>query len=236
MTQHFIADAHLTGDDDLSAQRMRYYCRGPGRAADAVYLLGDLFDVWIGDDGSLPKHRRTVEAIGALAATGTMVYFMRGNRDFAVGDEFVATSGVTMLDDPCTTIVGGIPTLLTHGDLLCTNDAAQQRFRARYSNPRWRARMLRLPLVVRHLAARSARRHSKRRHRGCYRQELDVSAQSIARLTRETGTKRLIHGHTHRPTDDRLGNVDRRVLADWRVDYAEYLVVDDASITRQNLD
>lgn len=235
MATHFLADVHLTGDDDASATRLREYCRGPALAADSVYFLGDLFDVWIGDDGSLGQHRRTIEAIGELARSGTAVYFMRGNRDFAVGDEFFAASGAALLDDPWVGVIEGVQTLLSHGDLFCTNDEAQQRFRARYTDPRWRQRMLRVPLTIRRLAARHARWRSSRRAPRIDDSVLDVDPTTLNQLASNANATRVIHGHTHRPADDQLGGVNRHVLSDWHPDYGEYLLVSGSNVERHKL-
>jgi Uncharacterized protein conserved in bacteria len=127
MATHLLADVHLTGADDPNAARLSAYLDGPAREAEAVYVLGDLFDVWIGDDGSLPEHAAVIDRFAALARTDVPLYFIRGNRDFAVGEAFVAASHMQILDDPIVVDLHGTPTLLSHGDVFCTDDTAHQK-------------------------------------------------------------------------------------------------------------
>ncbi|NNC22826.1 UDP-2,3-diacylglucosamine diphosphatase [Salinisphaera sp. USBA-960] len=232
MSTHLLADVHLTGDDEPCAKHLRDYCRGAARDADAVYLLGDLFDLWLGDDACFEQHRHTIDALGELSKAGVAVYFMRGNRDFLVGQRFFATSGATLLDDPWFGPIEGVATLLTHGDSLCTNDPSQQRFRAQYNNPYWRAAILRLPLRVRRYIAKRIQNHSthhKHRHNS---RDLDVASEAISKSAADTGATRVIHGHTHRPSDDHVGGVDRHVLAAWSSAFGEYLSIDGDTVTR----
>lgn len=230
MATHLLADVHLTSADDLNAQRLIAYLDGAAREADAVYVLGDLFDVWIGDDGSLPIHAAIVARFAALARTGVPLYFIRGNRDFAVGEAFVAASHMQILDDPVVVDLHGTPTLLSHGDVFCTDDAAHQAFRAKYTNPRWRARMLKVPLWLRRQLARRARRRSAADKAAKPMHIMDVNAKAVRAAMARHGVRRLIHGHTHRPARHALEvdgePAERIVLADWRPDQAEILVAD----------
>lgn len=233
---HFIADLHLDNDHEPAARRLAAYLAGPARTADALYVLGDLFEVWIGDDGSLAGHRGTVDALAGLADHGVPVYFQRGNRDFAVGKAFAAASGLTVLDDPVVVDLYGTPTLLTHGDLLCSDDLAQQRFRARYSNPRWRARMLALPVWLRRLIARRARQRSAAGKQHKAADIMDVNRDTVADLARQHGVSRVIHGHTHRPADHVDPGLARHVIADWRPDQAEVLIATADGMARAAID
>lgn len=233
---HFIADLHLDNDSEPAARRLAAYLAGPARSADALYVLGDLFEVWIGDDGSLPGHRATLDAFAALVAHGVPVCFQRGNRDFAVGNAFAARSGMRVLDDPTVVDLYGTLTLLTHGDLLCSDDLAQQRFRARYSNPRWRARMLALPVWVRRLIARHARQRSAASKQHKAAEIIDVNRDTVAALAHEHGVSRVIHGHTHRPADHVEQALARHVIADWRPDQAEVLIVNADGVQRAAID
>jgi UDP-2,3-diacylglucosamine hydrolase len=233
---HLLADVHLTGDDDPNTERLIRYLDGPARAAEAVYVLGDLFDVWVGDDGSLPVHARVIDRFAALARSGVALYFMRGNRDFAVGEAFVAASHMQILDDPLVVDLQGTPTLLSHGDIFCTEDTAHQAFRARYTDPRWRARMLKIPLWLRRRIARRARKRSMRGKASKPAHIMDVNADAVRQGLQTHGVSRLIHGHTHRPDSHRFdidGQVcERIVLADWRPERAEVLVANGHSIER----
>lgn len=232
MATHFLADLHLNDAREPFARLLQQYLAGPARAAEAVYVLGDLFEVWIGDDGSLPRHRATIDSFAALAGSGVPLYFMRGNRDFAVGDAFVAATGMQLLDDPCTIDLYGVPTLLSHGDLFCTDDVDHQAFRARYLDPAWRERKLRLPLWSRQLLAIWARRKSRRGKARKPQHIMDVNEETVARVMAEHGVRQLIHGHTHRPAThdyDAAGTQRRRiVLPDWRPGQTGVLSVSEA--------
>ncbi|MGN8157283.1 UDP-2,3-diacylglucosamine diphosphatase [Salinisphaera sp. SWV1] len=233
---HFIADLHLIDDREPAARRLAGYLSGPARAADALYVLGDLFDVWIGDDGSIPRHAATLAAFAALAHTGVPVFFIRGNRDFAVGPTFESRSRMRILDDPTVAMLHGVPTLLAHGDVFCSDDIAHQAFRARYTDARWRQRRLALPLWLRRRVARRARRRSAREKTRKPMRIMDVNAATVAGMADEYRAQRIIHGHTHRPADHLDGDIARYVLADWRDDRAEVLVVDDNGVARRRLD
>ncbi|GAB3683086.1 UDP-2,3-diacylglucosamine diphosphatase [Salinisphaera aquimarina] len=239
MSTHLLADVHLRGADDPNAERLKAYLAGPAREAEALYVLGDLFDVWIGDDGSIPIHASILDAFAKLAATGVPLYFMRGNRDFAVGEGFVAASRMLILDDPVVVDLHGTPTLLSHGDMLCTDDTAHQAFRARYTNPRWRARMLRIPLWLRRWLAARARRKSTAGKASKPAHIMDVNGDTVRTTLREYGVTRLIHGHTHRPASHRVDldgtQGERIVIADWRPEQAEILVADSQGVHRRSL-
>lgn len=259
MTLHFIADLHLQASRPALTALFHRYLAGEARRADKLYILGDLFEAWVGDDGGLKEFRDTVDALAGLADRGTEIFFMRGNRDFAVGPEFAAACRLTILDDPSVvTLPSGInditpstgtdsvvpdsdpgQALLSHGDLLCTDDAAHQRFRARYNDPRWRARMLRLPLWSRRLIARYARTRSRLGNRNKPETIMDVNPETVRRLMRRYHVPLLIHGHTHRPADHEVeldGTSGRRlVLSDWRDDRGEVLICDDRGFRRRTL-
>ena len=241
MATHFIADVHLTAAaDDPNARRLAGYLAGPARNADALYVLGDLFDVWIGDDGSLADHAATLDAFAACVASGVPGYFIRGNRDFAVGEAFVARSGLLILNDPEAIRVNDTAVVISHGDGLCTDDTAHQAFRARYTNPIWRARMLAIPLWARRALARMIRRRSSAGKARKRAHVMDVNAESVKATLTAHAAAHLVHGHTHRPADHELDvrgeTAVRHVLADWRPEHAEVLVFDDDGVRRQALD
>lgn len=236
MATHFLADLHLQPARPAPVAIFHRYLAGPARAAEAVYILGDLFEYWIGDDGSLPEHRDTVAALAALTDCGVPVYFMHGNRDFAVGEAFAAATGVRLLTDPTVLELDGVTTALTHGDRLCTDDIDHQRFRARYTDPQWLEGMLRLPVFVRRAIARYARWRSRRGGQRKSSQIMDVNANTVRAFLREHEAMRLIHGHTHRPADHALaGGAERLVLADWHDDRGEVLVCDADGCRRRAL-
>ncbi|MEQ8798742.1 MAG: UDP-2,3-diacylglucosamine diphosphatase [Salinisphaeraceae bacterium] len=239
MALHFIADLHLEPRRPELTGVMQRYLAGPAREAEALYILGDLFEYWVGDDGGLRTHADTVAGIRRLADQGVPVYFMRGNRDFAVGDAFADAAGLTLLEDPATLDLDGRRVVLSHGDRLCTDDLAHQRFRARYTDPAWLNRMLALPLWQRQWIARYARWRSRLRGRRGDPEIMDVNRHTVRAFMAERETRLLIHGHTHRPADHEL-TVDgepahRLVLADWRQDHGEVLTLDNAGWERHPL-
>lgn len=230
MATHFLADLHLDDSRDEYARLLTAYLAGPARTAEAIYVLGDLFEVWIGDDGSLAQHRATLDAFAQLVASGVAIFFMRGNRDFAVGEAFQQVSGMCLLDDPCVIDLYGVPTLLSHGDLFCTDDLKHQHFRTKYTDPVWRKRRLRLPLWLRRRAAARARRKSRYDKHRNPPHIMDVNSDAVRRIMLAHGVRQLIHGHTHRPATHEFtldGDPARRiVLPDWRPDQTGVLVVD----------
>lgn len=240
MSVHFIADLHLQDARPQLQAIASHYFNGLAREADVVYLLGDLFEYWIGDDASLQDHRQTVASLRALSNAGTTLYFMRGNRDFAVGPAFERACGLKILADPVVIDLYGTPTLLSHGDLLCTDDVEHQAFRAKYTDPAWRRRMLRLPRIARRGIALAARARSKANKRRLPADIMDVNTDTVRDVMQQHGVTQLIHGHTHRPDnhdvnlpDAKLG--ERIVLSDWHDDYGEVLMCDASGCHRQTL-
>lgn len=221
MSVFLISDLHLDQEKPKLSQIFFNFVKNYGLEADAVYLLGDIFEVWIGDDD---RNRLSVDvllSLHAMVSNGVKVYFMHGNRDFMVAEKFATDCGLTLLEDPCVHTIGGVPTLLSHGDLYCTDDIRYQAFRAKSRTPEWQHRMLRLPLFVRRAIARYGRAKSKKHHA---RQGMtiisDVVEADIIAAMEQAGVKRMIHGHTHRPDVHTLtlkdGAAERIVLADWR--------------------
>ena len=216
----FISDLHLAPErPELVAA---FHALVPGRAhgAAALYVLGDLFDAWLGDDQlKEPLAAGIARALSALAASGTRVYLQRGNRDFLLGERFAKAAGATLLPDAVVHDLHGTPTLIMHGDQLCTDDVAYQRLRAFWQNPVRRRRLARLPYVVRRAFARLLRAGSRRATASKPEQIMDVNADAVTAAMSAHGVTRLIHGHTHRPARHEL-TVDGRpcqryVLADW---------------------
>lgn len=246
MTTLFVSDIHLEVGKPHLTEIFVAFLRGRARRASAVYLLGDIFEVWIGDDDPSPLVERIRLEIKALADSGVTVYFMHGNRDFLLKQAFADRAGMQLITDPHIVTIGGIPTLLGHGDIYCTDDHAYQAFRLKSRDPAWQAKVLGWPLWRRRLTARVARFLSKRnyqkklRETGDPNQIADVCPDAIQQEFRRRAIKRLIHGHTHRPGEQLIllpeGGVGARiVLADWR-DVGEALEVnDDGSYLRHRL-
>ncbi|HEX4885178.1 MAG TPA: UDP-2,3-diacylglucosamine diphosphatase [Casimicrobiaceae bacterium] len=228
------SDLHLSPDRPALAAAFRAFCAGPARGAAAVYLLGDLFDWWIGDDQLRePFDASIAEALRGVARAGVPVRIAHGNRDFMLGTRFAAATGAAFLPEQIVVDLHGTPTLLSHGDELCTGDVEYQRFRARMRDPATQRRLLRLPRFVRSAIARGLRRRSRDATALKPEAILDVDPDAVAGAFRRFGVTRMIHGHTHRPATHRI-EVDgapreRIVLPDWH-ETARYVRVDGGGV------
>ena len=221
MATLFISDLHLEADRPEIGEQFLEFLEGPARSADALYILGDLFEAWVGDDDPSETGAFVAERLHALAASGVPVYFIRGNRDFLLGDDYAKRAGITILPDPAVVMLQGKPTLLLHGDLLCTDDIAYQQFRAQTRDPRWQQQFLAQPLDARLAFATQARAASKARYGELVNSGMaetigDVAHGTVREWFQRYGVHRMIHGHTHRPAihDEGQGNT-RIVLGDW---------------------
>lgn len=219
---YLIADLHLGVGTPTTVQLLLDFLNGPARRADALYILGDLFEVWIGDDAPPPSALQIAWAIKALTDSGVKVYFLCGNRDFLLGDSFCALAGMQRIHEPVHLHGHGPATALLHGDTLCTDDLDYQRFRARVRDPDWQRRTLSRPRWWRKILSRIARTISRQRNRSKPAEIMDVNSDAVSLTFRSLSIDRLIHGHTHRPAIHRL-NVDGRpvtrvVLGDWHED------------------
>jgi UDP-2,3-diacylglucosamine hydrolase len=221
MTTLFISDLHLdTGQTALWDQCLDFL-RTEASQADALYILGDLFEAWVGDDDSGAEKHRVINALHVLTRDRQVpCYFMRGNRDFLAGDVFAAHSGCTLLDDPTVVEIYGQPVLLMHGDTLCTDDVDYQEFRALVRDPMWQQNFLAMSLEHRQAMARKARDASRTQTAGKSNEIMDVNQESVVEAMKTHKVRTLIHGHTHRPGihEFQIGNtkVRRIVLGDWR--------------------
>ncbi len=199
MTAWFASDLHLDPSMPEIAGRFLRFLGGPARGAHSLFLLGDLFEAWIGDDDPEPAHREVIASIAALAAGGTLVYVMRGNRDFMIGERFCAEAGAILLDDPAVMTRSGERLVLTHGDGLCVDDAAYQRLRAIVQDGPLRASFARLPIGARRRLATEARAGSREHLAGAASYITDVNQPAVELLLRDADASLMIHGHTHRP-------------------------------------
>ena len=216
----FISDLHLAPERPRIVDQFSAFVAGPAREADALYVLGDLFEHWLGDDNAEdPLNVFVAEAFAKLAAGGTAVYFMHGNRDVLVGEDFARRAGARLLADPAEVELYGTRTLLMHGDTLCTDDVDYLRFRAYAHDPRNQARFLGQTLEARRAEMEGLRLRNIDAKLGKSAEIMDVNREAVETALRTAGYPRLIHGHTHRPARH-LHTVDghtceRWVLADW---------------------
>ncbi len=215
----FVADLHLTDERPAATGRFFRFLDEDVAGADALYILGDLFEAWTGDDHDEQVARDTARRMKALVDAGTPVYFMHGNRDFMLAARYAARSGMTLLADPARIDLYGVPTALMHGDTLCTDDAAYQAFRRRVRHPLTLAFLRRLPQALRRRLARQARAGSQAAKASKAAEIMDVNAKEVVRVLREQQVSRLIHGHTHRPAQHAHAvdgrDCERWVLPDW---------------------
>ncbi len=221
MTTLFIADLHLDAERPAITQLFGHFLDNEARSADALYILGDLFEAWVGDDDPSEAGAMVAQKLHALSASGVPVFFIRGNRDFLLGTGYAARCGMTVLDDPTIIDLYGTPTLLLHGDLLCSDDTAYQQFRAQTRDPHWQAQFLAQPLAARLAFAEQARAASKARYgellaSGQSETITDVTPATVQAWFARFGVTRMIHGHTHRPAiHDEGHGCSRIVLGDW---------------------
>ncbi|KAF0812733.1 UDP-2,3-diacylglucosamine hydrolase [Andreprevotia sp. IGB-42] len=223
----FIADLHLSPADPATVAAFHAFLQGPARTATTLYVLGDLFEVWIGDDQlDDPFYATQAQAFAQLAGNGTAVRFMPGNRDFLCGARFAREAGLTILPDPTVITPFGAPVLLAHGDAYCTDDAAYQRFRRIVRNPLTQWLWRRLPLRIRNREAAKLRQQSQQHNRQKSAYILDVNSTAVEAAMRAAASQLLIHGHTHRPACHQHAGGTRWVLPDWHEGRGGYLRLD----------
>jgi UDP-2,3-diacylglucosamine hydrolase len=219
MATLFISDLHLEAERPDIAKQFLAFMEQDARDAEELYILGDLFEAWVGDDDPNAHYFTIKRAIRKLTDRGVPVYFMHGNRDFMIGKEFANETGVKILEDPYKVTLYGQKTLLSHGDLLCTDDVQYQRVRKMVRDPEWQRNMRAKPLKERLRIAQEARRQSLEQTINMSLEIMDVNQQAVEKMLRDYNVDILLHGHTHRPdvhTID-LGNrrAKRIVLGDW---------------------
>ncbi|MDS4057300.1 MAG: UDP-2,3-diacylglucosamine diphosphatase [Candidatus Contendobacter sp.] len=231
MTTLFISDLHLESTRPAITTLFLDFLERRVRQAGALYILGDLFEAWIGDDDDAEPAGVVAAALRTLTNQGVPTYFLHGNRDFLLGERFAAASGIQLLPESWVIELAGERVLLLHGDTLCTDDVEYQVFRAQVREPAWRARTLALPLTQRRALAGQLRETSQQATRQKAADITDVNPAAVDQALRAQGVHRLIHGHTHRPAIHHWsldGQPARRaVLGDWR-DQGSVLVCDAA--------
>ena len=214
-TVDLISDLHLQPSEPATVEAWQGYL--DTTPADAVFILGDLFEVWVGDDAAaLPGFEARCAEVLRAASARRPLFFMHGNRDFLVGADFAARCGMTLVADPTVLLLHGERWLLSHGDALCLEDKDYLRFRAQVRTPEWQQALLARPLEERRTLARSVRAQSEDRKRSPDMVWADVDADAARDWLRQAGATSLVHGHTHRPAVHDLGDGMRRiVLSDW---------------------
>jgi UDP-2,3-diacylglucosamine hydrolase len=216
----FISDLHLSEEESHITQLFLNFTRDTAPKADALYILGDLFEYWAGDDDrDTPFHRQIIAAIREVSQQGTPVYIMHGNRDFLMDEQFAQDCQATILPDPSLIKLYGTPTLLTHGDAMCTDDVQYQAFRKQVRDPAWRASFLAQPLAQRKATIEQLRKMSETQKQSKAMDIMDVNPASVAEQFRSQHYPRMIHGHTHRQKHHQHEvdgkTCERWVLGDW---------------------
>jgi len=216
----FISDLHLAAERPATTESFLGFVTGAATQAEALYILGDLFEYWIGDDDlSDPFNASVAEALGTLSRSGVAVNLMQGNRDVLMGEAFAARCGGCLIADPALLDLYGTRTLVMHGDTLCTDDIEYMKWRSKARDPAFQARFLGQPIPERKRLILGMRQKSEEHKQGQAPAIMDVATLTVEQVLRDFGYPRLIHGHTHRPARHvhRIDGHDceRWVLNDW---------------------
>ncbi len=238
----FISDLHLQASHPETCAAFFAFLQDRASASQALYILGDLFEYWAGDDDlSDPLHQAIAHAIRKLSDSGVAVYWIAGNRDFLVGSAFAAATGMTLLAEPHVTDFHGQRVVVVHGDAQCTDDVTYMAFRAQVRDPAWQSQFLAMPLAQRKAIIAGMRQGSKEAHSTKSADIMDVNAAAVDALHVHTGADIIIHGHTHRPALHASGARRRYVLPDWEPlsdppRGGWIAITSDGAITRHDLD
>jgi UDP-2,3-diacylglucosamine hydrolase len=238
----FISDLHLQPAQPHTAAAFFAFLEERAMAARSLYLLGDIFEYWAGDDDLPdPFHQQIAHALRALSDAGVAVYWIAGNRDFLVGHAFADAAGLTLLAEPHVIEVAGQRVALVHGDAQCTRDEKYMAFRAQVRDPAWQAQFLALPLAQRKGIIAGMREGSRQAHTTKSYELMDVAPEAIEAVFAATATRIIIHGHTHRPALHEHDGKRRYVLPDWEPDAEPprggwIAITSDGAIARYDLD
>jgi UDP-2,3-diacylglucosamine hydrolase len=221
LTTLFISDLHIDASSPAITAQCLSLLSGEAREAEALYILGDLFESWVGDDAADSDQAAMIAGLKSLTASGVPCFVMHGNRDFLLGPQFCAMTGARLLPDPLVLTLYGEPILVMHGDALCTDDHAYQRLRATVRDAGWQRQFLALSVAARRALAGAARVGSQAHTAALEYTIADVNGTSVVAALRAAGVATLLHGHTHRPAIHPL-TVDGRactriVLGDWHI-------------------
>ena len=236
----FISDLHLSPRSPGATRLFLQFLAERARQAEALYILGDLFEAWIGDDDiDDPYHAEIVAALRSASDAGLQISLQHGNRDFLLGADFAAATGIRLLSDPYILSTAEWQFVLSHGDALCLDDAAYMAFRNQVRSPEWQTDLLAKPLAERRAIADHMRQVSESSQRDKENPYTDLQAAATDDFLREHGYATFIHGHTHQPaTHDHIVDgihVERWVLADWHEDRGECLVWDGEALNRETI-
>jgi len=223
MTTLFISDLHLGKDYPQISKLFLAFLEKKACQAKALYILGDLFEVWLGDDASITEHREIINLLRRVSDSGTDIAFMHGNRDFLLGAEFCTATGARLIEDPSIITLNGKKTLLMHGDTLCTDDVEYQAFRQKVRDEQFQQEFLALSIPERIATASHYRQMSKEKTSEKSSDIMDVNDDAVHQVMKSHNVSRLIHGHTHRPGKHSLNlssasgehSGERVVLGDW---------------------
>jgi UDP-2,3-diacylglucosamine hydrolase len=215
----FISDLHLSPERPQIQEAFCQFLENTAKGADALYILGDFFNFWLGDDDDTPAHQQTIQALNHYQQSGTAVYFMVGNRDFLVSKSLAEQMGATLLEEPVTITLNGQQTLLLHGDSLCTKDEEYMQFRQMVRGEQWQKEVLNKSLAERKALAEQLRSNSQTMNSLKSEDIMDVTPEAVVDIMQAENCTTLIHGHTHRPARHavKLNNHtgERIVLGDW---------------------
>ena len=238
MSTLFISDLHLSDERASITELFVNFLEQRASKADALYILGDLFEVWLGDDFILPGYQQSIAKMKQLTNAGVPIFVMHGNRDFLITEQFAELSGATLIEDPTVIDLYGIPTMLMHGDTLCIDDVEYQKFRSMVRDPDFKADFLAKPIEERLAVAAKFREASKAETASKAMDIMDVNQQAVERAMLEHNVSRFIHGHTHRPAihDFSVENIDmkRIVLGDW-YEQGSVLVCDESGCQLESI-
>jgi len=219
MTTLFISDLHLDDERPESTQMFEHFVDQEAKKADALYILGDLFEFWIGDDRETECSQRVAGVLYSLSSANVPVYFLHGNRDFLIRENYAAAAGMQLLPEEIVVELYGTPTLLMHGDTLCTDDVKYQQLRLQIRNPQWQEHFLSSPQEQRLALVGQAREQSLQHQMSVSMDIMDVNNAAVVEAFERHGVRELIHGHTHRPAMHdytvRDNAARRTVLGDW---------------------
>jgi UDP-2,3-diacylglucosamine hydrolase len=237
----FISDLHLQPAHPATSEAFFDFLARHARHAQQLYLLGDLFEYWAGDDDIAdPLHAQVVAALRAVSDAGVTVYWIAGNRDFLVGARFAEAASLTLLPETWVAEIGGQKVVVLHGDAQCTQDTKYMEFRAMVRQPAWQQQFTAMPLAQRKAIVAGLRADSRKEQSGKSYEVMDVTPEAIAEVFEQTGTEVMIHGHTHRPALHHIHGKRRYVLPDWEPDATPprggwIAIAADGAITRHDL-